>query len=170
MRELPEADPSIRQAWSNTGVVGLSVRDKDDGAGRTKSYVQTSWIDADGRRRGASFSVEKWGLRRALWNACLRRYRENVAVGRTAEEPTETFARAQEHLKEELAEERRKTLAAQAPEAVPPTAIGADQDGRHNAEILGVHPKGNGSSEAPLLDRSRREAMAQEHLEKLLFG
>ncbi|CAN5598339.1 hypothetical protein BH23BAC4_BH23BAC4_00020 [soil metagenome] len=170
LRKLPESDPNSRQAWSNTGVVGLSVRDKDDGSGGTKTYVQTSWVDPDGRRRGASFSVEKWGLRRALWNACLRRYRENVAAGRTAEEPTVAFARAQEQLKEELAEERRKTLAAQAPDTVQRTAVGADQDGLHNTVALGAQLKSNGSSEAPLLDQSRREAMAQEHLAKVLFG
>jgi hypothetical protein len=92
---LPEPDSVPRKAWSNTGVVGLSVREKDE-AGRRKLYVQLNWMAADGRRRASSFSVEKWGLRRALWNGCLKLYRERTQAGTPVEEPHVMFARAQE--------------------------------------------------------------------------
>ncbi|HEX9953359.1 MAG TPA: hypothetical protein VGB53_16430 [Rubricoccaceae bacterium] len=105
----PAADAAPRKAWSNTGVIGLSVREKDD-AGRTRLYVQLNWVDAGGTRRASSYSVDKWGLRRALWNGCLRLYRERTAAGAPAEEPHLMFARAQEpfadHLAAELARER----------------------------------------------------------------
>ena len=96
LASLPVDDnPKPRKAWSNTGVVGLSVREKDDGA-RPKLYVQLNWINAAGKRKAGSFSVEKWGLRRALWNGCLKLYRERQDAGAPVEEPHVMFARAQE--------------------------------------------------------------------------
>lgn len=95
LASLPEEDPRPRKAWSNTGVVGLSVREKEEGT-RPKLYVQLNWINVDGKRRASSFSVEKWGLRRALWNGCLRLYRERQEAGYPVEEPHVMFARAQE--------------------------------------------------------------------------
>ncbi len=78
LETLPEPDdPSLRSAESRsrTGVIGLNFCMKDDGSGKQKPYIQLSWL-VDGVRKSASYSVDKWGLRRALWNACTRLSRE----------------------------------------------------------------------------------------------
>ncbi|MDT0632693.1 hypothetical protein RQM47_14415 [Rubrivirga sp. S365] len=100
----PPDDPKPRKAWSNTGVVGLSVREKTEGD-KTKLYVQLNWVNAAGKRRAGSYSVEKWGFRRALWNGCLRLYRERAAAGSPVEEVHVMFARAQEPFADLVAEE-----------------------------------------------------------------
>lgn len=79
LETLPEPDdPSLRSAESRskTGVIGLNFCMKDDGSGKQKPYIQLSWLTDDGTRKSASYSVDKWGLRRALWNACTRLSRE----------------------------------------------------------------------------------------------
>jgi hypothetical protein len=68
---LDAAQLSAR-ARSKTGVVGLNFCWKDDGSRGRKPYVQVSWIDNDGRRRSAGYSVRKWKLRPAVWMACER--------------------------------------------------------------------------------------------------
>lgn len=101
---LPPPDARPRKAWSNTGVVGLSVRQKkEEGDGTT--VVQLNWVDADGKRKGASYSVEKWGLRQALWNGCLRLCEERAAAGKPTEEPHVMFVRAQEPFADRIQEE-----------------------------------------------------------------
>lgn len=95
LAELPDPDdPVARSAEvrSKTGVVGLNFSMKDDGSGRQKPYVQLSWLTDEGKRKSASYSVEKWGLRRALWNACTRLHREKDDP--TMEEPHVLFQRA----------------------------------------------------------------------------
>jgi hypothetical protein len=95
--ELPQPDDPARKsaiARSKTGVIGLSFGLKDDGSGKQKPYVQVSWITPEGRRRGTAFSVEKWGLRRAVWNACLRLYRERSLVNPEESKPEEMFREA----------------------------------------------------------------------------
>ena len=117
----PPDDPKPRKAWSNTGVVGLSVREKTEGE-RTRLFVQLNWVNAAGKRRAGSYSVEKWGFRRALWNGCLRLYRERGAAGSPVEEPHVMFARAQEPFGEIIAEEIAAEKAAEraaAAEAAP---------------------------------------------------
>lgn len=109
LNELPPPDSRPRKAWSNTGVVGLSVREKkEDEEGNT--VVQLNWVDSEGKRKGASYSVEKWGLRQALWNGCLRLYEERQAAGKPTDEPHIMFARAQqpfaEQIEKEIAEEQ----------------------------------------------------------------
>lgn len=97
MPTLPEADsPTLRSALarSKTGVIGLSFCTKDDGSGTQKPYVQLSWTGENGGRETASFSVEKWGLRKAVWNACTRLHRERQRLGRELEDPQEMFNRA----------------------------------------------------------------------------
>ncbi len=105
LEELPPPDARPRKAWSNTGVVGLSVREKkeddDDGA----TVVQLNWVDADGKRKGASYSVEKWGLRQALWNGCVRLFEERQAAGKPTDEPHIMFAQAQKPFAERIQEE-----------------------------------------------------------------
>ncbi len=124
---LPDEPQKPRKAWSNTGVVGLSVREKDEGV-RPRLYVQLNWVDAAGKRRAGSFSVEKWGLRRALWNGCLKLYRERQAAGYPVEEPHVMFARAQGPFQDliavEIAAEEAEARAA-APEPATPSGDGA---------------------------------------------
>lgn len=104
LASLPDEPAKPRKAWSNTGVVGLSVREKEEGD-RAKLYVQLNWINADGKRRAGSYSVEKWGLRRALWNGCLKLYRERQNAGYPVEEAHVMFARAQEPFQDLIREE-----------------------------------------------------------------
>ena len=96
LASIPSAPTKPRRAWSNTGVVGLSVREKHAGTDRAKLSIQLNWVDAKGVRKSGSFSVDKWGFRRALWNGCLKLYRERQAAGMPVDEPHEMFAQAQE--------------------------------------------------------------------------
>lgn len=53
-----------------TGVVGLyliGAAEDDD----PRPQIGVSLIDETGRHRGTQYSVTKWGLRRALWKACV---------------------------------------------------------------------------------------------------
>ena len=158
LASLPDPAAVPRRAWSNTGVVGLSVREKSDGP-TPKLYVQLNWIDASGRRRASSYSVDKWGLRRALWNGCLRLYRERAAAGAAVEEPHVMFARAQEPfgdiLRAELAaEQAREALAASETRAVAA------------AEAPRSAPTADESPER----RLEREEQTVRRLEDVLFG
>lgn len=105
INSLPEPiDSAIAsaKARSKTGVIGLNFCMKDDGSGKKKPYVQLSWL-VDGRRRSASYSVDKWGIRRAVWNAVVRLSKEKGAG-----DPHKMFTAAYEsiladypHLKDE---------------------------------------------------------------------
>ena len=119
---LPEPAATPRKAWSNTGVVGLSVREKTAGAD-AKLYVHLNWIASDGTRKASSYSVEKWGLRRALWNGCLRLYKEKTDAGAPVEEPHVMFARSQEPFQQLIDAEIAREQAAEAaePKAAAPT-------------------------------------------------
>lgn len=75
---------------SPSGVPGLAIRETD--AGHT---VVASWSDADGRRRTASFRAPEGGLRRAIWDGCLKLHEERTAAGQPADEPHVWFATAQ---------------------------------------------------------------------------
>ena len=166
LASLPEVDALPRRAWSNTGVVGLSVREKEEGR-RPKLYVQLNWIDASGQRRASSYSVDKWGLRRALWNGCLRLYREREAAGAPVEEPHVMFARAQEPfgdlLREELAAERARDAAAR---GAPDRTGTADPVEAARAAAPAERPAADEPPEA----RLDREAQALRRLEDVLFG
>lgn len=141
--DLPEPAASPRKAWSNTGVVGLSVRDKKEAEGEAL-YVHINWINKEGKRRAASFSVNKWGLRRALWNGCLRLYRERQAAGYVVDEPHEMFAKAQkpfaDRIQKEIAEERKEERERQQEEAFekemasPEMQAKKDEDALQNLE------------------------------------
>lgn len=148
------SDATPRKAWSNTGVVGLSVRDRADGS----ALVHANWTDADGKRRTASFSVEKWGLRRALWNACLRLYREKTEAGAPVEEPHVMFARAQEPFAEQIQEEIAAEQAADAA-AESPTAEFSERRTEANRERF----------ESPEA-RMQREEDHLRDIERALFG
>ena len=126
LASIPDEPQKPRKAWSNTGVVGLSVREKDEGA-RPKLYVQLNWVNAEGKRKAGSYSVDKWGLRRALWNGCLKLYRERQAAGYPVEEPHVMFARAQEPFQDLIQEEIEAEQAAEreAEEPVRPEPVEA---------------------------------------------
>ena len=167
----PAAEAAPRKAWSNTGVVGLSVREKDD-AGRTRLYVQLNWVDAGGTRRASSYSVDKWGLRRALWNGCLRLYRERTAAGAPAEEPHLMFARAQEpfadHLAAELARERAAAPEAPAAESVALGVLAAESPDRVTRETAAprlVRVEATGLPAGP-----ERDEEAFRRLQDVLFS
>ena len=118
LASLPDEPTRPRKAWSNTGVVGLSLREKD-GADETKLYVQLNWVDARGKRKSGSYSVAKWGLRRALWNGCLKLYRERQAAGSPVEEAHVMFARAQEPFQDLIRAEIEAEREAAAPAVEP---------------------------------------------------
>ena len=91
LETLPEPDDPVRrsaEARSHSGVIGLHFLHKDIGNGTRKPYIQLSWIDAGGKRHSASYSVEKWGLRRAVWNGCMRLFKERP----DKRDPGEMFA------------------------------------------------------------------------------
>lgn len=155
--ELPDEPQKPRKAWSNTGVVGLSVREKDEGA-RSKLYVQLNWVDAAGKRKAGSYSVEKWGLRRALWNGCLKLYRERQAAGYPVEEPHVMFARAQEPFQDQIAAEiEAEEAAAREAEPVVETAD------------VPVEGAGGDGWASPAAEIAREEETIRK-LEDALFG
>ncbi len=160
LASIPDEPQKPRKAWSNTGVVGLSVREKDEGV-RPKLYVQLNWVDAAGKRKAGSYSVEKWGLRRALWNGCLKLYRERQAAGYPVEEPHVMFARAQEPFQDlvaaEIAAEQAEAAAA-APAAAAPAA----------PEPTAEAPSGDGFV-SPEAELAREEATVRA-LEDVLFS
>ena len=148
---VPPDDPKPRKAWSNTGVVGLSVREKTEGD-KTKLYIQLNWVNAAGKRRAGSYSVEKWGFRRALWNGCLRLYRERAAAGSPVEEPHVMFARAQEPFQDVIEEEIQAEQAAEREAA--------------EDDALEARPEPSASPEA----RALQEEDRLRKLEDTLFG
>jgi len=97
LETLPEPMDPVRrsaEARSKTGVIGLNFCWKDDGSGTPKPYVQLSWLEEDGTRRSAAYSVRKWNLRRAVWKACVRLHRARVEHNGEAEEVNEMFQTA----------------------------------------------------------------------------
>ena len=156
LASLPDEPTKPRKAWSNTGVVGLSVREKGEGDDVRRS-VQINWIDANGKRRAGSFSAGKWGLRRSLWNGCLRLYRERKAAGYPVEEPEVMFARAQEPFADLITDEIQ-AIEAQAEQEQPQ-----------------VEPRPEPQRPSPRIftsraDQDAHEAAAVRKLEEALFG
>lgn len=97
LEELPEPDDPVKrsaEARSRSGVAGLNMTLKDIGNGTKKPYVQLSWIDQSGTRRSASYSAEKWGLRRAVWNACVRLHKAHEERGDAESDPLDMFKTA----------------------------------------------------------------------------
>ncbi|MDX1530733.1 MAG: AP2 domain-containing protein [Rhodothermales bacterium] len=88
------------QARSTSGVAGVRLAFKND-----TPYVEANWV-RDGKRSVSSFSVDRWGLRKATWQACKSR-----AVGRGVRNPERVqtmfetaFPNLQESLDKALAE------------------------------------------------------------------
>jgi hypothetical protein len=128
-------------------------------------YVQINWIDGDGKRHGASYSVEKWGLRRALWNGCLRLYRERAAAGRPVEEAHEMFARAQEPFMDQIRAEIAAEQAAEVASEAPAAPAAASPEG-HPAATNGRRTPRPLTPEEEL----KHEEKALQHLANTLFG
>ncbi len=151
LASIPSAPTKPRRAWSNTGVVGLSVREKHAGTDRAKLSIQLNWVDAKGVRKSSSFSVDKWGFRRALWNGCLKLYRERQAAGMPVDEPHEMFARAQEPF---------------------PDLVQADIDAEQ-AQPPDEQPEAEAPTPAPTPDSPQALALEDQRarqLEEVLFG
>ena len=74
-RNSPPRPSLLDQPPASTPAPGAAAQ-QDIGNGTRKPYIQLSWIDAGGKRHSASYSVEKWGLRRAVWNGCMRLFKE----------------------------------------------------------------------------------------------
>lgn len=94
---------------SPSGVPGLAIRETADG-----HTVVASWSDADGRRRTASFRADEAGLRRAIWDGCLKLHEERTAAGQPADEPHVWFATAQASVQEAVDAEIAAETAADA--------------------------------------------------------
>lgn len=96
-REAMRAEgPSERraQARSTSGVAGVRLAYKSD-----TPYIEANWVGEEGRAV-SSFSVERWGLRKAVWQACKAR-----AVGLGVRDPKRVqtmFDRAYPNLRENL--------------------------------------------------------------------
>jgi hypothetical protein len=77
-KELHQDGPPVRRAQtrSTSGVAGVRLAFKND-----TPYVEANWVTDDGRSV-SSFSVARWGLRKAVWQACKAR-----AVGRGVRSP-----------------------------------------------------------------------------------
>jgi hypothetical protein len=105
LEELPEPMDPVEQsarARSKTGVVGLNFCWKDDGSGTLKPYVQLSWLEDDGTRRSAAYSVNKWDLRRAVWKACVRLHEARAEQsGAEVKEVNEMFQTAYPNVREQ---------------------------------------------------------------------
>jgi hypothetical protein len=109
LEELPEAEDPVRksaEARSKTGVIGLNFNHKDDGSGNKKPYIQLSWLDSDGNRGSAAYSIKKWGFENAIWNACVRLHEERKQRPDwiTDEEPKEMFETAHRNILKEMGE------------------------------------------------------------------
>ncbi|HET6569571.1 MAG TPA: AP2 domain-containing protein [Rhodothermales bacterium] len=108
LKELPEPADSVLEsakARSKTGVIGLNFCNKDDGSGKRKPYIQLSWLTPQRQRKSASYSVDKWGLRRAVWNAVVRLQREkedpSFDVGKMFHRAYQQILKQEPHLADE---------------------------------------------------------------------
>ncbi len=85
-----------------TGVVGLYLINKDRRPG-TQGQIAVSVADRTGRHIGTQYSISKWGVRRALWKACVflaqQRTESDRAIQAMAQEFFNTsYPQIQEHL------------------------------------------------------------------------
>lgn len=97
LEERPEPDELMErraQKRSTSGVPGIRLVFKNE-----TPYVEANWV-SDGGRSVASFSVERWGLRKATWQACKSR-----ALGRGVRDPKrvqDLYEKALPNLQENL--------------------------------------------------------------------
>lgn len=80
LRELPEPLPGTRmaaEARSTSGVPGVRLNVELAGA-----RIEADAVLDGGKRRVKTFSLKRWGLRKALWNACKWKAHANDGVAR----------------------------------------------------------------------------------------
>ncbi|MEM1094442.1 MAG: hypothetical protein AAGJ10_07540 [Bacteroidota bacterium] len=93
MAALPASASDPRAAAfarNKSGVRGLWVASKGNGT----LYVQVGLRDDDGRLHSSSFSLSRFGPRKALWNAVAALNRLQRKLGLPEEEPTHMFQAA----------------------------------------------------------------------------
>jgi hypothetical protein len=104
LETLPDPMDPVRrsaEARSKTGVIGLNFCWKDDGSGTPKPYVQLSWLEEDGTRRSAAYSVRKWNLRRAVWKACVRLHKAREEHNGEVDEVNDMFQTAYPNIQDQ---------------------------------------------------------------------
>lgn len=70
LAERPEPNGPVErraQARSTSGVAGIRLAFKNQ-----TPYIEANWVSDDGRSV-TSYSVQRWGLRKATWQACKSR-------------------------------------------------------------------------------------------------
>lgn len=83
LAKLPEPTQGFevaRRRRTRTGIPGL--RYNRPGHGAPKGRIEVDWLDATGRRRVKSYSLSKYGLRKAVWNACMKLHAEQQQAKR----------------------------------------------------------------------------------------
>lgn len=113
---LPDPDvgsEASRRARSTSGVPGMHFIMKDDGSGTKKPIIQLSWLDKNGTRRSATYSLHKWALRRAVWNACMRLWEEQKGAGyRVERSPDEMYSVAFPRIRDQYEASKKQDPAA----------------------------------------------------------
>ncbi|GAB5521188.1 MAG: AP2 domain-containing protein [Rhodothermales bacterium] len=93
MAELPASGSNPQAAAfarNKSGVRGLWVASKGNGT----LYVQVGLRDENGRLHSSSFSLSRFGPRKALWNAVAALNRLQRKLGMPEQEPTHMFQAA----------------------------------------------------------------------------
>ncbi|WP_397547717.1 AP2 domain-containing protein [Rhodothermus marinus] len=82
----PEVRQKAAASINRSGVIGIGFSVKVTRQGIRRPYVQGYWIDADGRRRATSRSIEAHGLKGALELVCRKLYEVQANRGLSVEE------------------------------------------------------------------------------------
>ncbi len=82
----PEVRRKAAESINRSGVIGIGFSVKVTRQGIRRPYVQGYWIDADGRRRATSRSIEAHGLQGALELVCRKLYEVRANRGLSVEE------------------------------------------------------------------------------------
>jgi hypothetical protein len=117
--------PSERraQARSTSGVAGIRLTYKN-----ATAYIEANWVDDDGRSVSC-FSVERWGLRKAVWKACKAR-----SMGRGVRNPEhvqQMFDRALPNLQSALEARVSQSPGGDGTASASTPVMGEDQGQQH---------------------------------------
>ncbi|MFO7313616.1 hypothetical protein [Rhodothermus marinus] len=82
----PEVRQKAAASINRSGVLGIGFSVKVTRQGIRRPYVQGYWIDANGRRRATSRSIEAHGLKGALELVCRKLYEVQANRGLSVEE------------------------------------------------------------------------------------
>ncbi len=99
LRELPEPLPGTRiaaEARSTSGVPGVRLNIENNTA-----RIEADAVIDGGKRRVKTFSLGRWGLRKALWNACKWKAHANDGIARV-ETVTEMYNKAYPNVVKQL--------------------------------------------------------------------